>query len=235
MCANGMSSRGTSTDQNNQGISAQAWRECSASPKSTKPDCGALVAKHWPMIVAVANRLLKEQTVGGSEILELCERVARNVVRRQHLKVEAAGDKRIRLPDVNAFRDRHGKLRHVFRRRGFKKFPLPGLPGSDEFMSAYRAALAGVEIKLEIGAGRTMPGTVNAAVVGYYTSTTFQESSAGSKKQIRSILERFRNAHGDKRLPLVGAETRSSGCLENCGRTRARIGFLRSAACSPSR
>ena len=32
--------------------------------------------------------------------------------------------------------------------------PLPGLPGSDEFMSAYQAALAGVESKLEIGAGR---------------------------------------------------------------------------------
>ena len=49
-------------------------------------ECKALVTKHWPMIVAVANRLLNEETVGGSEILELCERIARNVVRRQHLK-----------------------------------------------------------------------------------------------------------------------------------------------------
>ena len=70
-------------------------------------------------------------------------------------------------------------------------------------MRAYQAALAGVESKLEIGAGRTRPGTVNAAVVGYYTSTTFQELSAGSKKQISSILERFRSAHGDKRLHLL--------------------------------
>jgi integrase len=110
---------------------------------------------------------------------------------------------RIRLPYVNAFRDRHGKLRHVFRRRGFKKVPLPGLPGSEEFMAAYQAVLAGVESKLEIGAGHTKPGTVNAAIVGYYTSTVFQEMSAGSKKQYRSILERFRNAHGDKRLHLL--------------------------------
>ena len=113
---------------------------------------------------------------------------------------------RLPLRYVNAFRDRHGKLRHVFRRRGFKKVPLPGLPGSDEFMSTYQAALAGVEIKLEIGARRTAPGTVNAAVVGYYTSTAFQELSAGSKKQIRSILERFRSAHGDKRLHLLQRE-----------------------------
>lgn len=104
---------------------------------------------------------------------------------------------------VNAFRDRHGKLRHVFRRRGFKKVPLPGLPGSEEFMAAYQAALAGIESKMEIGAGRTKPGTVNAAVIGYYTSSVFQEMSAGSKKQYRSILECFRNTHGDKRLHLL--------------------------------
>jgi integrase len=110
---------------------------------------------------------------------------------------------RIRLSYVNAFRDRHGKLRHVFRRRGFKKVSLPGQPGSEEFMAAYQAAFAGVEAKLEIVAGRTTPGTVNAAIVDYYTSTTFQELSAGSKKQIRSILERFRNAHSDKRLHLL--------------------------------
>jgi integrase len=107
------------------------------------------------------------------------------------------------LKYVNAFRDRHGKMRHVFRRRGFKKVPLPGLPGSEEFMAAYQAALAGVESKLEIGASRTKPGTVNAAIAGYYTSTVFQEMSAGSKKQYRSILERFRNLHGDKRLHLL--------------------------------
>jgi integrase len=70
-------------------------------------------------------------------------------------------------------------------------------------MAAYQIALAGDESKLEIGASRTKPGTVNAAIVGYYTSTVFQELSAGSKKQYRSILERFRNMHGDKRLHML--------------------------------
>ena len=36
---------------------------------------------------------------------------------------------RIRLKHVNAFRDRHGRLRYYFRRPGFKSVPLPGLPG----------------------------------------------------------------------------------------------------------
>jgi hypothetical protein len=48
-------------------------------------ECKALITKHWPMIEAVANRLLKEEIIGGSEVYLICERVARHVVRRQHL------------------------------------------------------------------------------------------------------------------------------------------------------
>ena len=51
---------------------------------------------------------------------------------------------KIRLQFVQAFVDRHGRVRHYFRRRGFKRVSLPGLPGSEGFMAAYQAALAGV-------------------------------------------------------------------------------------------
>jgi len=44
---------------------------------------------------------------------------------------------RIKLEFVQAFIDRHGRVRHYFRRRGYKRVPLPGRPGSDEFMAAY--------------------------------------------------------------------------------------------------
>ena len=52
-------------------------------------------------------------------------------------------------------------MRYYFRRRGSKAMPLPGLPGSEEFMAAYAAALAGLP-HVEIGASRTLPGTINA-------------------------------------------------------------------------
>ena len=42
---------------------------------------------------------------------------------------------------VNDYVDRTGKPRFYFRRRG-KRTPLPGLPGSEEFMAAYQACLA---------------------------------------------------------------------------------------------
>jgi hypothetical protein len=56
---------------------------------------------------------------------------------------------------IHAFRDRHGKTRHYFRRPGFKPVPLPGLPGSAEFIAAYQAALAGESApRIEIGTAR---------------------------------------------------------------------------------
>ena len=81
---------------------------------------------------------------------------------------------RIRLKYVNAFANRgrkNGRLRYYFRRRGSKTVPLPGEPGSEVFMAAYAAALAGLpETAIEIGASRTLPGSIDALVVAYYRS-----------------------------------------------------------------
>jgi hypothetical protein len=71
----------------------------------------------------------------------------------------------IRLKHVNAFRDRHGKLRFYFRRGGRKAVPLPGLPGSAEFMDAYSIALAGDPVRF--GPAKMIPGTVLATVTAY--------------------------------------------------------------------
>ena len=113
---------------------------------------------------------------------------------------------RIKLDFVHEYRDRHGKLRRYFRKPGFKRIALPGIPGSDEFMTAYQLALAGQPQRIEIGAGRTKPGTVNAAIVGYYTSLAFRSLAPGTQKMRRAILERFREMHGEKRIALLPHE-----------------------------
>jgi hypothetical protein len=110
---------------------------------------------------------------------------------------------RIRLDYVHEYRDRHGRLRRYFRRPGFTRIPLRGIPGSDEFMAAYQLALAGQPQRTEIGASRTKPGTVNAAIVGYYTSLVYRELADGSQRKYRNVLERFREEHGDKRIALL--------------------------------
>ena len=107
---------------------------------------------------------------------------------------------RIRLPYVNEYRDVRGKLRRYFR-KGHQRVPLSGLPGSDEFMAAYQAALAGVETKP--AAISAKPGTVSAAIVGYYRSQAFQECAESTKQMRRRILERFRDDNGKNRLHLL--------------------------------
>lgn len=110
---------------------------------------------------------------------------------------------RIRLAYIHEFRDRHGKLRRYFRRPGCKRIALPGLPGSHEFNAAYEAALAGSPAPKQIGASRTVHGTVSALVVSYYASTAFLSLAPSSQKSRRVRLEKFRAEHGDKRVALL--------------------------------
>src|SRR5262249_30781540 len=113
----------------------------------------------------------------------------------------------IKLKYVNAFANRGRKdkrVRYYFRRRGAKTIPLPGLPGSEEFMVAYAAALAGIpDPHLEIAAKRTLPGTINALVVTYYKSDEWHALATDTQKSRRRIIERFRAQHGDKRVALL--------------------------------
>jgi integrase len=102
---------------------------------------------------------------------------------------------------VQAFVDQHGRPRFYLRRRGFKKVPLPGLPWSPEFMTAYETALAGRPAP--IGASRTKVGTINAAIIGYYQNQPFVALGAGTRIMYRQILERFRTDYGEKDIRLL--------------------------------
>jgi len=84
----------------------------------------------------------------------------------------------IRLKFVKAYVDRHGKARHYFRKPGCKPVPLPGLVGSPEFLEAYGAALAGEPTCVEVGASRTVAGSIDAMTVGYLGSTDLRAPRA---------------------------------------------------------
>jgi integrase len=104
---------------------------------------------------------------------------------------------------THAFIDHDGKSRFYLRMPGRKRVALPGLPWSPEFMAAREQAMNGEWAAPEIGASRTKPGTVNAAIVSYYQSTPFTSLAVGTRKMRRAILERFRKDHGDKRIALM--------------------------------
>jgi integrase len=109
---------------------------------------------------------------------------------------------RIKLKFVQSFVDRKsGAVFHYFRRRGHARVRLPGLPGSDAFMNAYRDALD--VLQSPIGATRSKPGSTSTAIAAYYGSLEFSTLAAGTRRVRRFLLEGFRARHGDKPLKLL--------------------------------
>ena len=96
------------------------------------------------------------------------------------------------------FLDRHGSARWYFRRPGFDRVALPGLPWSPEFMAAYEAAAKGEPNKAGAGAAKTVPGTVAALVASYYRSAEYQNLKPITQRTYRSTMEPFRAQHGEK-------------------------------------
>jgi integrase len=109
----------------------------------------------------------------------------------------------IKLPHgCKRYEDRLGQVRTYYRHTR-PPTPLPGLPFSNEFMEAYEAAKAraGGKAVVVIGASRTRPGSLNAALVRYYASTVFtKELAPATQIQARSNLERWRKDRGDRPL-----------------------------------
>ena len=113
----------------------------------------------------------------------------------------------IGFPGATSYTDRHGKPRIRFRRKGLRTVYLHGVPGSPEFAQAYADAVAGVTTKREIGAERTVPGTINALIVAYYKSADFKVLGETTQRTYRGIIERIRRDYGQ--LPLRGLDART--------------------------
>jgi len=111
---------------------------------------------------------------------------------------------RINPPGVNSFRDRAGRLRYYYRRRGRKAVPLPGSPSTPEFEAAYEAAKAGAA-PLAVSK-RAAPGTIDALAIAYYRSEEWSLLADETRKTRKRIIERFRAEHGSKRVATLRHE-----------------------------
>jgi integrase/recombinase XerD len=109
---------------------------------------------------------------------------------------------KIRLRYVVEDMDRHGNPRLYFRRKGQPKVRLPGLPGSDEFMTAYKAALSatggGAQHRL-----RAAKGSFGCLCLAYYASATFKALDASTQSWRRRALDVVCERHGDKPVSLM--------------------------------
>lgn len=93
---------------------------------------------------------------------------------------------RVKLDYVHEYHDRHGKLRRYVRRPGSRQIPLPGLPGSPEFMEAYAAAISGAAPP---PAGKHKEGSLSDIAARFFRSAEFANLKPSSQATYRIALD----------------------------------------------
>ena len=96
----------------------------------------------------------------------------------------------VRLKFVDRFVDRHGRERHYFRKGRGARIVLPGQPGSEAFMLAYHAALAGQAVSNQAAQGAEA-GTFDRLVKDYFQSPDYLRLGWSTQKAYRSVIERM--------------------------------------------
>ncbi|MDB5550633.1 MAG: hypothetical protein JWL86_617 [Rhizobium sp.] len=104
------------------------------------------------------------------------------------------------LPYIKEYTDNCLVRRRYFRRKGFKGGPLPGKIGSDEFMEAYQAYMAGKPAPLARGIA---PGTFASLFEAYYRSVEYVNLKPASKKLYRYALNPMQELYGNRPLATM--------------------------------
>lgn len=105
---------------------------------------------------------------------------------------------------TSSFKDRHGKPRWRFRRKGYpiRYFQAPF--GTEAFNVEYAAYLSAEAAP--VGQGRCRPGSVSDVISRYYSDLSFLELKPSTQTVYRGVLERFRAAFGDYPIRRFDAE-----------------------------
>lgn len=128
----------------------------------------------------------------------------------------------LKLPFIKEYRDRHGHVRRYVRRKGRANVPLPGIPGSAEFMAAYDAAIGG---SAPARKPKGTQGSIALAVLGFYRSADFANLKPRSRKLYRMILDHVVERHGHRMVAdMPHAKARSM--IEEIGATRPAMANL---------
>jgi integrase len=126
----------------------------------------------------------------------------------------------IKLPYVQEYRDRHGKVRRYFRRPGYKRVALPGTPGSPAFNAAYESALVAERPLIGEKPGE---GTICDLVTSFYRSPYFENLKPQSQRLYRLVLDKFAEQDGHR---LVRDMPRKVAMNEEIGATRPGMANL---------
>lgn len=98
---------------------------------------------------------------------------------------------------VSEYKDRHGKPRYRFRRKGFAQYLFKSQPGTELFRQELAACMDGLSAPaIEPGAGRATPGSFDDLIARYYRSPAFLDPSDRTRAVYRGVIERWRKTYG---------------------------------------
>lgn len=98
---------------------------------------------------------------------------------------------------VSEYKDRHGKPRYRFRRKGYTQHLFQHAPGTEGFRQEYKACLDGIGAeRVAPGADRITPGTFDDLISRYYRSPDFLDPSDRTRVVYRNVIERWRKKYG---------------------------------------
>jgi integrase len=105
---------------------------------------------------------------------------------------------------VTSFRDRHGRERITFRRKGWPTVYATERPGTAEFTQAYHGWLnAGPQ---SIGKEKAIPQSFDDLIARYYQTPEFEALKPTTQNTYRSVIEQFRQTYG--KLPVASMRPR---------------------------
>lgn len=104
-----------------------------------------------------------------------------------------------KLPDnVRPVKDRHGKTRYRFRKKGFKSAYLPGSPGTAEFHRRYAQILEGGPVEQEAvkSPRKAIPRSLDDLFVRYRKSPRWKQKGERTQYKQGQVLDNFLNRIG---------------------------------------
>lgn len=100
------------------------------------------------------------------------------------------------LPEyVTSFKDRHGKTRYRYRRKGYEPHYFKSALGTEEFRAEY-AACSASPVDAVQASKRAAVGTIEDLVTRYLSVPTRLGPTEGTQSKVRSIIDRFREGYG---------------------------------------
>lgn len=120
--------------------------------------------------------------------------------------------------------------RYYVRLPGKPKVRITGEPASEEFMAAYRAAIAGEKSALVDSPKPTefAARTLGRAVLGYYTSTAFLKLGDSRKRSRRLILNKIVDSSGHEAIKDITKAVIQKGMDRRAATPAAANEFLKS-------